>query len=236
MKKGIFASFTVLLAAMITAVALCVKALNAPQAVAAAESVMKIVLDAGHGGIDGGVTGRKTKTKESDINLSITHTLSELLTDMGFEVTLTRKTEAGLYDTATKGFKKRDMRRRKEIIEETKPALVLSIHQNFYPSSTARGGQVFYNKSREESQTLALCLQDKLNALYAEERVRARTASAGEYYMLECTIYPSVIVECGFLSNEKDEMLLLSKAWQRKIAQSIAGGVLAYFENTGVSA
>ena len=105
----------------VTAVGACVGALQGSRAVSAFdEGGMRIVLDAGHGGIDGGVVGRTTGAKESNINLAITHSLKDVLEDMGFEVTLTRKTEGGLYGAPTKGFKRRDMERRKEIIEEKK--------------------------------------------------------------------------------------------------------------------
>ena len=89
------------------AVGLCVSVLNAPRAVAAMNDALRIVLDAGHGGVDGGVVGRDTGVKESDLNLAITYKLKTALEDMGFEVFLTRKTEAGLYGTTAKGFKKR---------------------------------------------------------------------------------------------------------------------------------
>lgn len=215
------------------AVALCFRALNAPQAVAAfSDGSMRIVLDAGHGGIDGGVTGRTTGVKESDLNLSITHKLKEVLTDMGFEVALTRKTEAGLYDTTAKGFKKRDMQKRKEIIREYDPALVLSVHQNYYPSQSARGGQVFYKKTDERGLRLATAVQEQLNQLYGGVGARSRTVMTGEYFMLECSDCPSVIVECGFLSNAKDEALLNTGLWQRKLAESIASGVVAYLSDS----
>ena len=146
-----FISVTVaIVIGFVWAVALCVQALYSPQAVAALEAQMRVVLDAGHGGIDGGVTGRTTGVKESDVNLTIVHCLKTELEDMGFEVILTRKTEAGLYGAATKGFKKRDMQRRKEIIEDSNPDLVISIHQNFYPTKKTRGGQVFYKKNMEK--------------------------------------------------------------------------------------
>jgi N-acetylmuramoyl-L-alanine amidase len=72
-------------------------------------------------------------------------------------------------------------------------------------------------------------LQEKLNNLYAKEGVKDRNASKGEFFMLECCPVPSVLIECGFLSSEKDEKLLLSSAWQNQICQTIASGVLAYF-------
>lgn len=228
MKRTFFVIILAVVISFTTAVGLCLQALVA-QPVAAFTEGMRIVVDAGHGGMDGGVVGRKTKVKESDLNLRIAMLLKEELTDMGFEVVLTRKTEAGLYDTTAKGFKKRDMQKRKEIIEEAKPTLLLSIHQNLYPLRSARGGQVFYAAKNEESKRLALGIQEKLNELYAGEGARSRKITAGEYFMLECYPCPSVIVECGFLSNEKDEALLNTAAWRKQVAQAIAGGALAYF-------
>ena len=213
----------------LSAVALCFRALSSPQAVAAVEAEMRIVLDAGHGGVDGGVCGKNTGIKESDLNLAITNFLRAELEEIGFAVTLTRKTEAGLYGTATKGFKKRDMQRRKEIIEETNPDLVVSIHQNFYPSRTARGGQVFYQKTDDNAKRLAFFIQEKLNGLYEKEGAKKRVAQTGEYFMLQCAACPSVIVECGFLSNAKDEKLLTEEGWQKRLAQSIAAGIVGYF-------
>lgn len=195
---------------------------------------MRIVVDAGHGGIDGGVVGRTTGVKESDINLSVAYRLYDALTDMGFEVTMTRKTEAGLYDAATKGFKKRDMQKRREIIRAADPALVISVHQNFYSSKNSRGAQVFYNEAIEGGALFASALQEQLNALYAEKGVKERKITAGKFYVLECIDRPSVIVECGFLSNPSDEVLLISEQWQEKLAQSVAAGVVAYLAGNAV--
>lgn len=232
MKKTFFAIAMAVVIGFVSAVALCLKALNAQTVATFADGEMKIVVDAGHGGIDGGVSGRATGIKESDLNLEISLRLKEVLSDMGFEVTLTRKTEAGLYGTATKGFKKRDMERRKEIIESVKPSLVISVHQNFYPSKTARGGQVFYSEQNEGSLRLAESVQAQVNQLYSSERVKARNAAKGEYFMLECAPCPSVIVECGFLSNASDEALLTSSVWQKKLAQAIAVGAVGYFADS----
>ena len=76
-----------------------------------------------------------------------------------------------------------------------------------------------------------MILQEKLNALYGEEKVKARKATAGDFFMLECSDCPSAIVECGFLSNAADEALLISGAWQEKLAETISSGVLRYFAN-----
>ena len=215
----------------LSAVGLCIKTLYAPKSVAATDNTLSIVLDAGHGGMDGGVVGRKTKAKESDVNLAIVYRLKSELEDVGFEVTLTRKTEAGLYDTVTKGFKKRDMQKRKEIIQAADPALIISIHQNFYPSKRTRGAQVFYAENSVEGEKFALSVQGELNELYSKKGVNSRKASKGDFFMLKCHDCPSVIVECGFLSNAEDEALLINEVWQSELAKSITVGVLGYFEN-----
>lgn len=133
-----------------------------------------------------------------------------------------------MYGTTAKGFKKRDMQKRKEIVEKAEPSLLLSVHQNYYPSKTTRGGQLFYNKRDEKSQKLAVAVQDELNDLYQTQGVKNRTVMAGEYFMLECYDCPSVIVECGFLSSAEDETLLRSADWQERLAEGIAAGVLIY--------
>lgn len=232
MKKSVFAAVVAVAVGFITAVVLCVQTLYAPQPVfSQAQAGMTVVVDAGHGGIDGGVTGKKTGKKESDLNLAIAFCLKTALEDKGFSVVLTRKTEAGLYDTTAKGFKKRDMQRRREIIEEIKPDFVLSLHQNFYPSRSSRGAQVFYKKGSANGERFATLAQEKLNGLYAGQGVKARKATAGEFFMLDCSTAPSLLIECGFLSNPADEALLVSSAWQRKLAETVASSVLAYLSN-----
>ena len=188
-----------------------------------------VILDAGHGGFDAGASGVDTGVKESELNLAITLQLKQELEEVGFEVILTRKTDAGLYDTATKGFKRRDMQKRKEIIQKAAPSMVISVHQNFYPAQSARGAQVFYNRNSEKGKILALSLQAQLNALYEKESVKNRNVTAGEYFMLDCCDAPSAIVECGFLSSAKDEELLIDKSWQKKLAERITAGIMAYF-------
>lgn len=212
----------------LSAVGLCLRALTLPKTATTADNPLKIVLDAGHGGMDGGVAGKITGVKESEINLAIVIKTARRLRDLGFEVVLTRKTEEGLYGVATRGFKKRDMQARKQIVQDAKPALLVSVHQNFYPTKTPRGAQVFYRKKDESSKNFADFLQTSLNHLYEEQGVKNRKTTAGEYFMLDCGNCPSVIVECGFLSNAQDERLLISENFQERIAQSITAGIIAY--------
>ncbi len=230
MKKRFIAVGICLIMGFVWAVGLCVQALATTPVSAFSKGALKVVVDAGHGGIDGGVSGSKTKVKESDLNLAIALELRECLEEAGFAVTLTRKTDAGLYGTTAKGFKKRDMQRRKEIIAEAAPDLLISIHQNRYPSQKVRGGQVFYDKESVEGKELARLLQEKLNALYKKEGAKERKITPAEYFMLRCAPCPSVIIECGFLSNEEDERLLQSPVFQRELAEKLTAGTLAYFE------
>lgn len=187
---------------------------------------LTVVIDAGHGGIDGGVTGKVTGTKESDINLSISRYLQKEFEDAGFLVVQTRLSEAGLYGTTAKGYKKRDMKKRAEIINAAAPALVISVHQNFFSLSSRRGAQVFFKKGFAPSVALADCIQDSLNAM--EECPRQSEPLAGDYFILNCHEYPAVIVECGFLSNAQDEALLVNESYQKKIAKTIRSGAVAF--------
>lgn len=187
---------------------------------------LTVVIDAGHGGVDGGVVGIETGTKESDINLSLSRMLQEMLEDAGFNVVQTRKTQAGLYGAATSGYKRRDMQKRAEIINASAPALVISVHQNFFSLRSRRGAQVFYRESSERSRTLACMIQSSLNAM--PECVKKSAPLAGDYYVLNCSDYPSVIVECGFLSNAEDEGLLVTEDYQRKIAAAVTEGALTF--------
>lgn len=194
---------------------------------AANPNMPTVVIDAGHGGIDNGVVGIKSGTDEADINLSIARFLKGQFTGAGFNCVMTRSGEAGLYGTSEKGFKMRDMQKRKEIIEQSNADMVISVHQNFCPLPSKRGGTVFYNPESGEGKSLALCIQEELNALNAE--AKPNEALKGDYYMLKCTSSPSVIVECGFLSNEKDDELLNTESHQRAVAYAIFKGAVSYF-------
>lgn len=193
----------------------------------ASVGVKVIVIDAGHGGIDAGVRGITTEAKESDINLAIAKKLKGYFQEAGFKAVMTRKTNAGLYGTSGKGFKMRDMKKRKQIIADNNADMVISIHQNFCPIPSKRGGTVFFDKTSESGKTLADSIQSVLNGL--NEDIKKNEALAGDYYMLKCTENPSVIVECGFLSNTEDEKLLNDAEYQKQIAYAIFKGAVAYY-------
>ena len=186
-----------------------------------------VVIDAGHGGIDNGVQGINSKTDEADINLAISRFLKGQFTAAGFNCVMTRTNEAGLYGDTSKGFKMRDMKKRKQIIEDCKADIVISVHQNSCPIPSRRGGTVFFDKSSKSGKALADAIQAELNSL--EECVKKNDALAGDYYMLKCTDNPSVIVECGFLTNAEDDRLLNTEEYRDKVAYAIFKGAISSF-------
>jgi len=189
-----------------------------------------IVIDAGHGGIDPGGIGIKTKVKESDLNLAISKKLEKYLLSFGVRVIMTRNDLNGLYGTSTTGYKKRDMQERKNIILTNHANMVVSIHMNRYVRQTLRGAQVFYDPSSTTGKALALCIQNNFakNLSNSDKGI-----SIGDYYMLKCTTAPSVICECGYLSNPEDESLLIDTEYQDKVAYSIFGGIVEYLNMSG---
>lgn len=236
MKRRNFGNFLTILAMVAGfcfAVASCISVLASPKAVAQTTN-MRIVVDAGHGGMDGGVVGVVSGRKESDINLAISFLVKDRLTELGFAVTMTRATAAGLYDTTASGFKLRDMQKRREVCEAASPLCVLSIHQNFFPNSSSRGGQVFFREDNERAGQFALAIQAQLNELYEKENVKPRVAKSADYYMLRITP-PSLIIECGFLSNPKDDALLNTPLFCGKLADAIVAGLLSEVKNLSSS-
>ena len=186
----------------------------------------KIVLDAGHGGIDGGVVGILTGVKESELNLSIVKKLEDYCLNAGFSVVLTRKTQAGLYGLATSNLKRKDMQARKDIILKERPDLVVSVHLNKFSLASRRGAQVFYREDSAQGKILAQSIQNSFNSM--DEASRQSTPLSGDYYLLNCSDYPSVIAECGFLSNPEDEALLITEEYQSKVAYAIFKGIVEY--------
>ncbi len=180
-----------------------------------------VIIDAGHGGADGGVVGVTTSVKESDINLSIARSLKHFLKTKGYDVVMTRTTTDGLYGMTTKNKKLKDMQERKKIIEETKADLVVSVHCNSYPRRDQVGAQVFYAPGSEDGKQKADIMQNILKATLDTER----TAMSGDYFILQCSKTPSLLVECGFLTTPSEEKKLVSASYQEKVAYAIFTGI-----------
>ena len=188
------------------------------------ESGVTVVIDAGHGGIDGGVVGA-SGTKEAEINLDVAKKLKIQFEQRGFAVVMTRENKEGLYGIYSSGFKKRDMQKRKEIIEQANPLIVISIHMNRHSSPSTKGAQVFYDSQNEKGKILANYIQGQLNDNVSDKK---RVEKSGDYYMVKCSEIPSVIVECGFLSCPQEEALLKTDEYQTKLSYYIFAGALKY--------
>lgn len=186
-----------------------------------------VVIDAGHGGTDPGSIGYKTKVHEADLNLKLSKMLQEKLKQAGINVVMTRTDEKAMLEGAGKKWKQEDMRLRKELIKNIRPNMVISIHQNSYTNHSYRGAQVFYDKTSGISKQIA----DFIQAEFKKDLNKSiKATSPGDYFMLKCTYAPSVIVECGFLSNAEDEKLLLSEEYQEKIIDCIYRGIINFLQ------
>lgn len=185
-----------------------------------------IVLDAGHGGYDGGVKGITSNVKESTINLALVRLLKGYLESDGYKVILTRDSDMALGNT-----KQEDMKKRVEIINSSKCILMVSIHVNFYPSKYRRGIQSFFNKGIDEK--FATIMQENLNiTLNYPTLNRNFSALFGDYYILANSKCPATIVETGFISNPEDEKLLLDEGYRMKLSYQIFLGIKKYIQTT----
>jgi len=191
------------------------------------QALYTVVLDAGHGGIDGGCSGTTSGMLERDLNLSITKKIESYLRVMGVSVVQTRTTEAGLYSSFVSGFKMVDMREREKIINKAEPDLVVSIHMNSFPQSSSRGVQTFFPPNSEQSKHLATDMQNRFvaNIPYARS-----IPLVGDYYILQCNPAPAMLIECGFLSNPEEERLLQTNDYQEKLSYQIFCGIMHYFD------
>ncbi len=185
-----------------------------------------IVIDPGHGGVDPGMLG-VNNTVEKEINLAVSYMLKEELEAKGMNVVLTRTTDDGLYEEGDSNKKIADMKKRCSIISENKADIVVSIHQNSFSDSAVCGAQVFYYKHSEKGKQLAQCIQDSLKNNLDETNNRKIKAN-DSYYMLIHTPCPTVIVECGFITNYDEAKLLVSEEYQKKVSKAIAEGVMKF--------
>ena len=181
-----------------------------------------IVIDPGHGGFDSGAVS-SSGTREDELNLKVAKKLKRYLQEHDASVLLTRET-----DEALAANKADDMRERVRIIRENSPDVVVSIHMNKFPQTQYFGGQTFYMTGSEEGKTLAQSIQTQLLENLIEGNNR-QIKAASNLLILKAGNAPTVIVECGFLSNVKEEAMLKTNDYQDKIAWSIFNGILDYF-------
>ena len=180
-----------------------------------------VVIDAGHGGLDGGAVGRLTNVREDGLNLSVAEKLRSLFEKNGVSVVMTRTDEKALGKS-----KDADMAKRREIIQNAGADIVISIHMNKFQDSNVSGPMAFYHADSDEGKKLAELIQNELNARL--DPPRPRTFKPETYFILRSGECPCVLVECGFLSNEREERLLQTEDYQMSCAKAIYAGAQAY--------
>ncbi len=185
-----------------------------------------VAIDSGHGGNDPGKIG-VDGSFEKDINLMIAKKLKKYLEASDVEVMMVREDDRGLYEESDPNKKRADMNARCQKINETKPDLVVSIHQNSYHQEGISGGQVFYYKDSEKGKQLAEILQKRFDFVLGEKNTRLAKPN-GNYYLLLHVKQPIVIVECGFLSNWNEAAALNSEEYQNRLAWTIHMGVMEF--------
>lgn len=194
------------------------------------KSMPTIVIDAGHGGEDGGAVS-ESGVLEKDINLSIANDTSALFYLLGFDVTQTRKTDIAL-DNGEDTIRKRkvsDMKKRLEIFNSSKENTIISIHQNKFSESKYHGTQIFYSPNNPKSKQLADSIKYSVKSLLQPDNERECKKADSGIYLLKNTNNPAVIVECGFISNGEECKNLLDSQYQKQMAYSITAGFLSYY-------
>ena len=185
-----------------------------------------VCVDPGHGGTDPGKVGINGQL-EKDINLAIAKKLKTYLEASDVTVVLTRDKDMGLYSSGDAHKKMADMRKRCQLIEEVKPDLVISIHQNSYHEEAIRGGQVFYYKTSVRGKKLAESLQKRFDYVLGDSNKRQAKAN-DNYYLLLHVKEPIVIAECGFLSNREEAKKLETEEYQDRLAWTLHMGIMEY--------
>ncbi len=189
-----------------------------------------VVIDAGHGGIDGGATSC-TGVLESQINLEIALRLNDLMNYLGYETAMVRTTDTSVYTEGNTiaAQKVSDLKQRVKIVNSLENALLVSIHQNTYSDRQYSGAQVFYAQE-EHSRLLAEKLQSAFIQTLNPTSKRKSKPSDGIYLMQNIT-HPGILIECGFLTNPQEEALLRDSNYQKKIVCVIASTISGYSEN-----
>ena len=190
-----------------------------------------IIIDPGHGGEDGGAVSL-SGIPESTYNLDISRKLNHILNLLGYHTKLLRDSDISIYTQGQTLAQKKisDLKERVRLVNETDGGILLSIHQNFYTDGKYSGPQVFYAKT-EQSEALAKEIQASfLTVLKPENKRKAKTSNG--IYLMEHIRCPGVLIECGFLSNAREEHILQDPAYQKKLSCVIAASVSRYLSNT----
>lgn len=186
-----------------------------------------IVIDAGHGGIDGGATSC-TGVLESHINLDIALRLEDMFHLLGYDTVMIRRTDESIYTEGNTiaSQKVSDLKERVRIVNETPGAILVSIHQNTYPDSRYRGAQVFYANDDQSKKIAQTMQQNIINVLNSGSR--RKTKQAKGVYLMENITAPGILIECAFLTNPEEEAMIRDAGYQMKLCGVIAATVSSH--------
>ena len=196
----------------------------------ATEQQVTVLIDAGHGGVDGGAVANDG-TEEKYINLQIAQLLEQQLGAMGIRTAMTRTSDVSIHDSSAQTIREKkvsDIHNRMQLMEKTENCIFVSIHQNKYSDNALSGTQVFYSPNTTASAQLAQTIQNSVCMLLQPENTREIEKSGSSIYLLYYAQKPAVLVECGFLSNAEDLKKLKDEAYQKQLAFCIATGILEY--------
>lgn len=188
-----------------------------------------IIIDAGHGGFDGGAVAADG-TVEKELNLEIALKLDAVLRALGYSTVMVRTTDISTNDPSDNGrsAKSNDIKNRVALMKKYPDSIFVSIHMNKYSTTQPHGAQVFYAVS-EGSDVLAQCIQQSVAAHVQTDNRRVIKKTTKDIYLLYNAVVPAVITECGFLSNTQDLANLKNEDYQLKIAMAVAFGIIEYF-------
>ena len=179
-----------------------------------------VILDAGHGGEDGGASSA-SGLLEKELNLDVAIKLCRMLRASGIEVIMTREDDRLLYDPNSDYHgqkKKQDLAARLAVTEQTEGAVLVSIHMNYFPDSRYSGLQVWYSVGNADSLLLADTIQSYARLHLQPDNKRQTKAASSSIFLLHKAKCPAVLVECGFLSNEAEAQRLSSEEYRQKVA------------------
>lgn len=190
-----------------------------------------IIIDAGHGGDDGGAVANNLT--EKDINLKISQILSDMFVSNGYNVIMSRSSDNSIesFGTTLRERKVSDMKNRLEIYNSDENNIVISIHQNKFEIEKYSGAQIFYSPNNEKSSVLAENVKSSIVSLIQPENTRECKQATKDIYLLYNSKVPSIIVECGFLSNYEEAQKLNTEIYQKQMAYSIYLGVTDYLNS-----
>ncbi len=190
---------------------------------------LTVVLDAGHGGEDGGAVANNVV--EKDINLSITNKIYDLFICNGFNVIRTRNTDIMLNSegSSLRERKVSDMKNRLNLFDNNSNNVIISIHQNKFTQEKYNGSQVFYSPNNPKSKNLAESVRGNIVNLLQPDNSRECKQATNSIYLLYKTKNPAIIVECGFISNYIEAQKLKDENYQNKIAFAVFSGFLEYY-------